>query len=694
MSFAIPDDLLLRVIPLLRQNLEYAVDLQREVNPAGLPHIPPIEPDPYLAGTSADRDFGINPGVLDFANLFRRLVQHDKAAALCELAAWRQHDDPVFGRLRIWAAGLDKFLDDWGAGEVLANADDAIFWGSRDQRDLLLSLRRRWQSMPADIRATIEKRLLAGPPTIKNLSAAWNRQSRAFATLNRITWLRDQGCVFATNVETTLARLRKVVPQWKPAEAARAANSQEARGGYVRTDKSFRDLTDVPIAELIPQAMQRQKRVWGESQEYDPFAGLCEKRPIRVLAGLRYELHKGADVALAWSQFLYSAGRQTDNPRVAVLIARRLATLPQPALDAIIMPASYWLESAHKRLYERDRDAFQTVFDKLRDTLAGRPASAEPKALAPGEPRDWASLSLNSPAGRLADTLCGDPVLAQLGPKDALPDAWLVRAERLLAFPGDHARFSLVRFARSLGWLHNHAAAWSEQHIVAAMLGDGADRDSALAGFFTNPRVGDKQLYMLLKPLLIDLGTTNQQSQRRDALAIGGLFIGGWLTTDDDGTRWLSDDEFRRVLIYGGNDLRTHVLWQIERFEEFAEKITFLRKVWPLQLAVRTPSVVGRLCTLALDDESHFPELVDAILPLVSRADGGSLTLPLTPATDETITKKYPDQVLELLAVVLPDDVTRWPYGVAQTLGRLTQAKPALGSDPRMIRLKGIWDRR
>ena len=110
-NFAIPDEQLLSIIPLLRQNLEYAVDLQREVNPAGLPHIPPIEPDPHLAGTSADRDFGINPGVADFANLFRRLVQQDKAAALCELAAWRQHDDPVFGRLRIWAAELDNLLD-------------------------------------------------------------------------------------------------------------------------------------------------------------------------------------------------------------------------------------------------------------------------------------------------------------------------------------------------------------------------------------------------------------------------------------------------------------------------------------------------------------------------------------------------------------------------------------------------------
>jgi hypothetical protein len=694
LNFRIPDDQLLSIIALLRQNLEYAVDLHREINPLGLPHIPPIEPDPKLAGKSADRDFAINPGVLDLADLFRRLVQHDKSAASREVAAWRQHDDPVFGRLRIWAAGLDNFLDDAAAGEVLVDADDAIFWGSRDRRDMLLSLRRRWQSMPADVQATIEKRLVAGPPPVKGAPAVRNRQWRAFAILDRVTWLREQGCVFATNVETMLARLGKVVPQWTPAEAARAADSQEARGGVVRTDKSFGDLADVPISELIPRAMQGQKRVWGESQEYDPFAGLCEKRPVRVLAGLRYELHRGTDVAPAWSQFLYSVGRQTDNPRVATLIARRLATVPQPALDTIIMPASYWLENAHKRLHERDPDAFRTVFDKLVNTLAGRPASAEPKALAPSETRDWVNVSQGSAAGHLADALFGDPALAQFGPKDALPDVWLETAERLLDLPGDHSRFGLVHFSRRLGWLHNRAAAWSEQHIVGPMLGDGANRDAALAGFLLNPLVGDKQLYLLLKPVLIELAMSEGHSQRHDTRALSVLFVSGWLTTDDDGTRWLSDDEFRRVLIYGVDDLRTHVLWRIERFEDFAEKIAFLRRVWPLQMAARTPAVVSRLCTLAFDDEPHFPELVGAILPLVSRVHGGSLNLPLVRAADETITKNYPDQVLELLAVVLPDDVTRWPYGVAQTLERLTQAKAVLGSDPRMIRLKGIWDRR
>jgi hypothetical protein len=224
------------------------------------------------------------------------------------------------------------------------------------------------------------------------------------------------------------------------------------------------------------------------------------------------------------------------------------------------------------------------------------------------------------------------------------------------------------------------------------MLGDGPSRDAALAGFLLHPQVGDKQLYLLLKPLLMDLATSNQRSQQRDPLALGRFFVGGWLTREDGGERWLADDECRRVLIGAREALRTHVLWQVGRFE-FAEKITFLRRVWPLQLAVRTPVMVGELCTLALNDDKHFPELVSAILPLVSDAQIGRVAWQPPNDQIETITN-YPDQVLEVLAVLLPDDVASWPYGVDQLLERLIKAKPALVTDPRLIRLKDIWDRR
>jgi hypothetical protein len=688
-GFDIPNEQLASVIPLLRQNLEYAVDLQREINRT-FPLLSPIEPDPHLAGESANRDFGINVSMLAFADLFRRLVQHDKATALREMAAWRRCDDPVFGRLSIWAAGQDEFLDGAAAGEVLAEADDEIFWNLSDQRDLLLSLRHCWPTMPAEIRATIEKRLLAGPLPVKGATTASNRRRRALVTLNRVMWLHKQGCIFSTKVETALARLRKVVPQWTPENAHDAADSREGRGGIVVTDTSFGDLANIPISELIPSAIQGQRRVWGRSLELDPFAGLCEKRPVRVLAGLRYELSKGNDVAAPWTQFLYSAARRSDKPKVATLIARRLQTLPQPALDAIVTPATYWLESVHKPLSERDREACQMLFDKLLDTLASRPASAEPKTLTPGESREWLGRSV---AGSLAGTLLGDTTVAGLGPDGILPDAWLAKAERVLSLPGDHGRFGLVQFARLLGWLHHRAATWSERHIVSKMLGDGTNRDAALSGFFSNPQVGDKQLYLLLKPLLIDLSMDKEHSQRGHTQAIVAFFVSGWLTTEDDNKRWLSDDEFRRVVSYAPDALRTDVLWQVGWFE-FSNKIRFLQRVWPLHLAVRTPTVVGQLCTLAFDDEKHFPELVRAILPLVVDSQIGRAAWQLPHGKIESISKNYPDQLLGLLAAVLPEEVAQWPYGVDHILEQLIKAKPRLTTDQRMIRLKGIWDRR
>jgi hypothetical protein len=692
--FEIPNEHLRSVVALLRQNLEYIVDLQLEVNPFGLSDIVPIEPDPNLIGKASERDFGINLIVLEFVDLFRRLAQHDKAAALQESTGWRQSNDPLFDRLRIWTARLDNFLDDEIASKTLLDLDDSIFWGSRDQRDLLLTLRHRWQTMPAQVRAIIEMRLLAGRPAVKRKSAAINRQWQAHSILDRVTWLQSEGCLFVTDVEATLAHLRKVVPQWTPAEAAQATDSHESRGGAVRIDKSFGNLADAPISELIPRATQGRARAWGELQGYDPFAGLCEKRPVLVLAALRYELREGRDVVPAWRDFLYSAGRQSDDPKVAALIARRLANLPQLVLDAIIMPACYWLEISNERLYACDPDALYILFDGSASTLARKPEAAEPKPLGPNETRDWGNAFHGSAVGHLVNTLVGNPESAKIGPHDALPDAWLIRAERLLALPGNHGCFGLASLSRHLNWLYHHADTWSEKKIVAVMLEEGAKQDAALAGFLTNPTIYDQRLYRLLKPLLIQLGTSERHSQRRYDTALGRLFVLGWLTRTNSDTRWLADDEFRRVLIYGSEGLRTQVLWHVGHFEVFTEKIALLQKVWPLQVAIRTPVVVGQLCALALDDDTHFGELVDVILPLVSRADGGSLDLSMTPGKAGTIIRNYSSQALALLDAVLPDDVSRWSFGAGTILEQLIHARPTLVTDPRMIRLKRIWDRR
>jgi hypothetical protein len=210
-----------------------------------------------------------------------------------------------------------------------------------------------------------------------------------------------------------LLKYRGDAPGWRSESAAAAAKSHEGRGGSVRTDRSIDTLASTPLSELIPQALAGQRRVWGELQEYDPFAGLCERRPIRLLAALEFERRRGTDVVPLWSTFLYSGARRSDRPKLKALIGRHLLALPNDLLDQLIMPASYWQEAVKEQFYQCDRPGLEALFDCMMESLERLPPSAQLKELAQGEERDWANASYGSAAGHLAEAIIGDPELGR-----------------------------------------------------------------------------------------------------------------------------------------------------------------------------------------------------------------------------------------------------------------------------------------
>ncbi len=684
-SIDVPDEQISNVIPIARQNLELAVDLEREVSPCTVPNVASIDLDPALVGVSSERSFGINVPVFEYITLFERYVRLNPAVAWQEFEAWRQGGDPVFGRLRVWACRLPGFLDDSAASEILAAVHDTVFWGSRDQRDVLLALRDLWNRMSSDVKARIEDRIIKGPPPYARLSAADNRKHKAWAAHERIEWLRQGGCAISRKLDRSARRLAALLPEAAKEGAVHAADSRDSRGGFVITDKSFGDVDAVPIADLISWAIEGRGRTWGELKEFDPFAGLSEQRPVRLLAALRWNTLQGIDVSSAWSDFLHSNARRTDKPGFAALIARRLAVLP-PA--GTVRPASNWLESVHKLLFGRDREAFEIIFGKLVDALA-----AEPAPEGAGEKRRWPDEAVGSAVGHLCDALFGDPLLPEIKGNGPLPDAWIAMATRLLSLPGDHRRLSLVIFARHLAWLHFHAGEWCEQFVLSALDEDDASRDAMLAGFFLHPFAGGERLYRRLASLMTRLATGELRSPSYSPEGVARFCIDGWLTKKDDG-RWLSDDDFRMVLIRSGDTLRTHTLWQVGKFTEIDEKLTFLREVWPLQLAARTPAVASRLINIVFDDEDHFAAMAEAVRPLLARTDARTTHLSLLGAKNERIIAAHPEIVLDLLSGILSDDAANWPYGIANVLEKIGEARAGLSDDPRFRRLQALWDKR
>jgi hypothetical protein len=88
---------------------------------------------------------------------------------------------------------------------------------------------------------------------------------------------------------------------------------------------------------------------------------------------------------------------------------------------------------------------------------------------------------------------------------------------------------------------------------------------------------------------------------------------------------WLSNGEFRAVLVHSSDGLRAQTLWYADQFV-FDDRLALPKTVRPLQLA-RNPVVTARLSQIAFHDGEHFSTLVDAILPLARSLEVSDFTV-------------------------------------------------------------------
>ena len=218
----IPGEWLSPLVRAVRANLEFARDLETEIGGYGLHNISPIVPDPG-PGTGNDRTHGLSAAVVEFSSLFTRLVSFDPSAAKSECDGWPKNDGSIFSRLRIWAASLPAFLTPDEVSNIFCQLDDDSFWGCDHQRDLLLALAARWKDLTKEARTAIEDRLLAGRPRRNGKSDDDYTEHAAHVVLSRISWLRQKGCQFESDLEAKTTALRAKAPEWKPEYAASAA---------------------------------------------------------------------------------------------------------------------------------------------------------------------------------------------------------------------------------------------------------------------------------------------------------------------------------------------------------------------------------------------------------------------------------------------------------------------------------------
>ena len=712
----IPHEWLARVVEVRRRNLEVAVELESELGRYDYTEIPPIVPDDVPDDDNEidnySRTDGLPGAALSYAKLFERLAGFDLKAAQKEMSKWNDQDEHVFARFRIWSAGLPDLVPNERVGPLLSRLNVRAFWDSHHQRDLLLVLRSRWNTLSLDARLDLEKRVLAGPDRWHNEPEEPESdyvKRRAWAVANRLCWLSNNGCQMNASVEDELRTLRQAAPEWNPDYAEKAHEYSESSGGWIRTETEHSALLQEPLSNILTRSEEIRSRLDDFFVQKDPFSGLCAAHPVKAFASLRLAAKTGQYPQWAWQTFLYSAARKDDKAKFKAFIAEVLSRMPPERLASIIHPLSEWLLRACVDLQEVFPEPHERVVQALVEALRQNPNTGTSGLIRGNRGPDWATEALNAPTGKIAQVFLKDPRTKGLKKEHGFPKDWLHHVEGLLGLDGDLRRFAIVTFTHKLNWFYFFDPDWTHSNLLSVLRsGDRHDTEAWWSGYLSGERriPGDK-LFQVLKPYLLDKAAGDGQKDEAQNDQLAGLILASWGECHrESGESLISNSEFRRVLLNGGERFRARILWQLERWSTGQDNDNvrwatmlpeFLSNVWPVQKAVKTASSSARLVELAFSNEAHFLQVSEAILPHLIKIDlDHRLSLDFRQSNDKVsnIVDLYPERTLSVLWAVLPDDVADWPYEIDATLDRIGSAKPALKKDKRLIELKRKWNSR
>lgn len=701
----IPDEWLHRVVVCLRRNLQLAVDLEREIGGYGLSFVCPIRAEVSPSISQHERTHGISGWMLHFSRMFERLLALDSEAAAEEFSCWPEHDETIFSRLRVWAAGKHTLVPNRAWAPLILKLPDSAFWGERHARDLLLTMAERWHGQSMSGRRAIERRILRGPDRWGDEGDAHYEERRAWDALNRLNWMASNGLTLVHNLDRINSKLRKSAPEWKPEYADNAARSWESRGGWIQKNIEYAGIASEPLDQVLAKAVQLAGHR-GELTEYDPFAGLSKEKPIRAFAALRRAAVRGEYPEWAWRTFLDEDQRKNDSARLSALIGEQILRYPEAEIAGFIRSAARWYRCVAEKLATFDQTLFSRLATKLTNVLSLQSKQSQSGIVRGSKQPDWVMEAINSPTGHVAEALFDDPRTKGLKTNESFPIGWSVLVEGLLNLPGELHRHALVIFARQLSWLFAVDPDWTSRNVLPHLEASNEfDKQAFWSGFLSGNSIKGSELFDILKPHMLEMAKLQTFERRGYGEALAGLILSAWVIRHKEtGERWVTDAELRDLLINSDDEFRSHVLWLAERWWSDADEgekvnaisnlIELLHDVWPRQIAAKSSIISARLCDLVFSSEQHFQQLAKVVLPLLSKADGEHFSLPHLRRAESNVVDRYPEQTLAILYAALPENTSAWPYGIEGTLLRISESDKQLTTDGRLIELRRKWESR
>ena len=640
-----------------------------------------------------------------FRELLNRLTELAPAKLTQHIALWPDPDPLIFDRLRLYVWNKQElFSGGEAAGKVLALSDDQ-FWRPEHRRELMFLLSGRWTDFPTERRDLIGGRILDGPPGSDGKDEAERAVHTAIAA-ERFGWLVKAGCTLSATLRAKWTALKTGLPEWQDSWVDGAVATNEVRAGWVGTNEDTSVLDGLPIGRIVQVAQECSGWFGDPFVENHPFTGLVKNNPQRAIAALGAAACREEFPTSLWRSVI-SDWPDNAPRRATKLLHGRLSRLPCTTIDALRDTVGDWLRDGFPNAADDDKALAYDVFDHLVGCLlAGGSAATESAVGEPtigGEPiqgsRQTLMHAINGPIGKAVEGLLKELDNGKPAQGSALPPGLAARLARLLAAPGEGSGHAVCILSRCIAWLHHLDSPWVAANMIPWFRVDHHRSEPAWSGILWNPWQRVQRVFGAIKPSFLALPTgMYTRASKEETKQYCCWIVSASLLAGDDGPG-LSFNEARQCLRRIKPEGRQHAIWFLAQVGAGNDDgwrelvIPFIRKAWPNEHKYQTGETTEAWLSLLEDTEDSFPKVLaavrDHLRPVNSRRP---VLYPFyrEAGANEPLPTKFPRETLDLLDRVTPSSSWDVPYWLADVLGLLVKAEPALIGDPRYTRLHAL----
>ena len=683
-----------------RNNLDTAIFLENRSSNRSYGYQMPVldidREDIYSLGNS------IRSLIVRYCRSFANFAEVDRDGSIAEMESWYNKDTHIYGHILIWALGSISALPITKYTSALLSISDEVFWGVPHREGLLKALKSRWNSLSPTAAKRIEDRIVKGCNVdFRDSKDDWD-EIKACMSLSMLCWLRDNGCSLQLSYPKTVRRLKRKCPSWSPTGAQKFDKPIESFGGMVRDNYDCTVLENVPVSKIADVALENTGHSFESLEYYNPFKGLCKKRPSKALAALKSKAGKGDYPNLLWSGWFEMDWTSKRQKRYLGRTTELIVSAEDDQLVEILNEVCRWFRDIVDQYQDQEINLRDRLYFRLIEVIQQHKYTGKPddKKMRNGEV-DWVFEAINAPAGYIAEGLRKFPEFCGSSYTKEIPKGWLEKADLLLSLEGDNSRFALIELTADLLRLRHLAPGWTNDHIITAASSENSDTVQAFwSGIAAWSPIGSSELFLDVKEPLLKFLTCDAFNNMSNQDRLVSIVFLAWVNNDDV-KELISHSEFRKLLQRGSESLRICILnfllgWErneedqtgTDRYQKVKE---FLLHIWPLDRSVVSKESNMKLLEILFSHSRLLPKFSDILIPRLQKMGvgwDGCHSDNVISSNVQMVSREYPKILLEIIESLSPHHVNIFGSSISDVLDIIEKTHPNMNTYRRINRLR------